>query len=461
MMHRLTAFALTGLVVICGLAEAAPAGNEGGGMDVFSAGVAVRDITPEPGIPLWGYSDRKGPATGTLDPLYAKALVLKCADKTVAMVSMDLGRTPLPEGIERIRARAKEAGVDYTFMAATHTHHGPVMESEAAYINKIETLVGDCIIEAAAKCKPAVLGVGRTTFDISHNRRIVTDDGKCLMMWRNEKKEPTAPVDKEAAVIRIDGEDGRPIAVLVNYACHPVIMGPSNLQYSADYVGELTRVVSEKTGALCMFFQGACGNINPYLDKTKIDDGAVEAMRGAGRECAGAVLEALNSIKPEKAATPAVDYVEKDVPVGVRWDLNNPQTVAILKKAYGEAFDRYVGRIQGELAVPLSVLMLNRRVAFVGMPGEIFVQYQRALKEGSPLKDTFLCGYANGFYGYFPTIRDAAAGGYGGTVATFVGLGAGDKLVAEAEIEIGKLTGKLSPNCTLNDFLMVDAPGQP
>ena len=57
-------------------------------------GVAKIDITPEPGLRMWGYSNRTEGATGTLDPLHARAFVLKNGDSTVGIVTLDLGRTP-------------------------------------------------------------------------------------------------------------------------------------------------------------------------------------------------------------------------------------------------------------------------------------------------------------------------------------------------------------------------------
>src|SRR5215471_334984 len=58
----------------------------------LKAGVVKVDITPPPGVSLWGFSDRKSPATGTLDPLYARVLVVEAGDKRVALISVDLGR---------------------------------------------------------------------------------------------------------------------------------------------------------------------------------------------------------------------------------------------------------------------------------------------------------------------------------------------------------------------------------
>ena len=198
----------------------------------FLAGVAVRDITPEPGIPLWGYSDREGPATGTLDPLWAKAIALRAGDTTAVIVSLDLGRVPLQSACERIRARARNAGVDFLALMATHTHHAPVMEVEdAPHVKAIETAIGDCIEEAVRKLEPARIGIARTQADVAHNRRVKREDGRCMMLWRNEERKPTEPLDREMAVIRIDRQDGNPLAALVNLACHPVVMGPSNRQY--------------------------------------------------------------------------------------------------------------------------------------------------------------------------------------------------------------------------------------
>jgi hypothetical protein len=233
-------------------------------------------------------------------------------------------------------------------------------------------------------------------------------------------------------------------------------MGPSNYNYSADYVGEMTRLVREGTGAECVFLQGACGNINPYLDKTHVNDGAVEAMRAVGRECADAVLAAYDTIGVRAPKLPSVAFAERLVPVGARWDLNDAPSADALRAVHGPMFDLYMGDADPGLAVPLSVIVLNGDVAFVGMPGEIFVQYQIALKDSSVLRDSFLCGYANGYYAYFPTVRDAAAGGYGGTMASFVGLGAGDRLLLEAQVEIARLCGKTRQTCSGEDFVLLE-----
>lgn len=426
-------------------------------MAYFLAGVGVRDITPPPGCPMWGYSDRSGPATGTLDPLYAKTIAFQAGENIAALVTLDLGRPLNDVALDRIRERARAADVDYVFFTASHTHHAPVLEMpDAPYMPAIENGVAESIEEAASKLQPARMGIGTVEVDIAHNRRVIGPDGRCNMLWRNAEKKPTSPVDKQATVIRVTTLDGAPVATLVHYACHPVVMGPSNLEYSADYVGEMKRLVKNKTGAECLFLQGGCGNINPYLDKTPIRKGGADAMRSVGKEFAEAVLAALPGIDTAAVDEPAVEFAQTNVPIGTRWDLRIPENAAYFRDQYGPLFDLYAPKLTPDMAVPASVLVLNGELALLGMPGEIFVQYQLALKKNSLVKRSLLCGYTNGFYLYFPTIYDAAAGGYGGLEATMVGLGAADKLLAEGQAHIGRLAGRFHELCSEEHFVEYD-----
>lgn len=424
------------------------------GAAVFKAGTASRDITPEPGLPMWGYSDRPSAATGTLDPLFAKALVLDDGETALAMVTLDLGRVPPPEVCDRVRTRIEEHGIDHLFITASHTHQAPAVDVETPYLDVLADRVVDAVVEAASRAVPVRIGVGRTDIDVNFNRRMILPDGRCMMVWRNESRKPTGIADKEAGIVKLVDESGKPVAVLVHYACHPVVLGPDHVEYSADYCGEMARIVKETTGAECLFLQGACGDLNPYLDKTPVANGGIDAMRGVGRECAGAVIEALDEIAASEPVNPSVKVSETRVEVGLRWDLTDPEVEKTIRAAYGRIADR-IKELDPDLKVPLSVVLLNDSLAFVGMPGEIFVQYQLDLKRNSPVKDTFLVGYSNEYHAYFPTVKDAAAGGYGGVTATYVGLGAADKLASAALIEIGTMTGKIHP-LTLADFKLIE-----
>jgi len=431
--------------------------------DELLAGVATVDITPAPGQMLWGYSTRTHAATGTLDPLMAKAVVLKVGDKSAAIVTLDLGRTPEDAALAKIRDRvAAECGIEDLFITASHTHHAPVMDTPPsttnAYSDKVCEQIGDVILKAAKELTPVRIGVGRGEADFAHNRRKVLPDGRVAMQWRNAEREPTEPVDREVAVIRLDRPDGAPLAVLFHYACHPVVMGDDNYLYSADYVGPACALVEEQLKTTCLFLQGACGNINPYADKTPLDKGGVEETRKMGRGVGEIVAKVARATKTTKPAQPSLQFSARQIPIRVRWDFNDPQVRETLSKAYGPRFTNYISKMVKDNTVhcTLTTLVIDHDIALVGMPGEIFVQFQSILKSQAPSKNTFLVGYTNGYYAYFPTIRDAAAGGYGGKTATYVEPGAGERLTNEALVTLYKLADQLHDKPRAEDFKLLE-----
>ncbi len=84
-----------------------------------------------PGVGMYGFTNRKGGATGVLDPLMARVLVLEAGEKRLALVALDLGEPPAGEWIRTLRQRAaKTSGTSYVLVAATHTHSGPRIRDE-------------------------------------------------------------------------------------------------------------------------------------------------------------------------------------------------------------------------------------------------------------------------------------------------------------------------------------------
>lgn len=419
----------------------------------FEVGVVRYDVTPPPGQEMWGYSDPEQIATGTRDPLQCRVVVIKAGDTAIGLATLDMGRMPLPHLCARIREKARSFGIADVIFTASHTHSGPMMEfSDRAHIPVIEEAIVTGLREALNKAEPALLSVGRTTIDISHNRRLIKN-GVCWMRWRNAERLPTSPVDHEAGLVGFTShKTGDLMVILVQYACHPVIFGPDNRRYSADWVGEMCKHIFGEIGAECVFLQGGAGDINPYLDKTPIAEGAENDVVGEGTKAANAVLNALGDMKTMLGGKLA--YREEPLPVGLRWDLEDPSQTKILEENYGRIYEKYMKDAPRDLPVPLSTLLLNDRVALSFMPGEMFVDFQLDLKRRSPLPDTFLCGYANEFHIYFPTVRDIAYGGYGAATVSYVGVGAGERLVTRATEMIGEMTGKIGPLKGPDDFVI-------
>jgi hypothetical protein len=416
------------------------------------AGVSRADITPPGAERMWGYEDRHKPATGTLDPLYARVLVLEAGQTRLGLVTLDLGRSFGPASLARLRdAARKSSGISCLLVAASHTHSAPVIkdayqsgppEWERAALEKIE----HAIAGAAGGLQEARIGVGTGVAYIGHNRLRVNADGTVSWFERNLTRIPTAPVDPTVTVLRIDRADGSPLAVLVNYACHPVVFGSDNLRYSADYPAVMNKVVEEEVGGhvQSFFLQGAPGDINPYYAVTPIEQNAVGMRDWTGERLGKEAARVAKQIRSRALDAPGIEFAESSLTVRLRWDAGKFRA-ALLKFLGPDVLEEYGAQIVPEIQLPVTTVLINKEIALMTMPGEPFVDFQMNWRDRCPAPHALLLGYTNGYNGYFPTILAASRGGYGAaSAATWVEPGAGERMVDTAVIQVHKMLGHLS-----------------
>ena len=438
----------------------------------LKAGVAKVDITPPVGVPMWGYSLRD--STGTLDPLYARVLVLEVGDKRMALVALDLGRCFGHDSLERLRAAARQSsGISYLLAAASHTHSGPVVQDhyrddipawELAVLDKIAAAVA----EAHAHAVEARLGTGYGVAYIGSNRHRANADGTVTWFEHNPTQIPTAPVDPTVAVLRVDALDGRPLAVLVNYACHPVVFGPDNTQFSADYPAVMSKTVEQAMDGqpLCFFLQGAPGDINPYYAVVPLKENALERRAWTGTRLGEEAARVAKGIRTEASGEPSLDFTEDLLDLHFRWNAEKFRQAASASPEAGDkrAFDAYFPDTQPQQHLPVATVLLNRRIALMSMPGEPFVDFQMNWRSRCPVRDCFFLGYANAYFGYFPTIRAASEGGYGAAgPSTWIEPGAGERMVDHAVIKIYDMLGLFAdmPESPVEDFSVTRPRPQP
>jgi neutral ceramidase len=413
------------------------------------AGVAKVEITPPAGVPMWGYSNRKGSSTGTLDPLYARVLVMEAGSNRLALVTLDLGRPFGPAALTWLRQATRD-DVSFLVVAASHTHSGPTIADEypngkPAWETAALARIAKAISEASSHLTEVRVGTGYGFTLIGHNRLRVNPDGSVTWFERNLTQIPTAPVDGTVSVMRVDTSEGQPLAILVNYACHPVVFGNDNLQYSADFPGAMAKTVEETFAGkpLCFFLQGAPGDINPYFAVTPLGEDAVAMRDRMGQMLGREAARIAKNIQPQRETDPDLKVSEERVRVHLRWDPGKWREAMIA--VFGPAADQtFPSRSGSTIELPVTTILINHQIAILTMPGEPFVQYQIAWRERCPVHDAFLVGYANGYDGYFPTILSASRGGYGAAnPATWVEIGAGDRMVDVGVISINEMLGRL------------------
>jgi neutral ceramidase len=407
----------------------------------FRAGVAKAGLDPPTGLPMAGYGVRY--SKGTLDPLEARVLALSDGTRTIALVTLDLCFPFDLPVMDEIR-KAVRGSVDEVVFHASHTHSGPTYSEAPAAAEHAVPRVAAAIEAAARAMMPARIGNGWGQVYIGFNRRYLRPDGSVDMFWRNETKVSTTfPVDPTVGVIRVDRTDGSPIAVLVNYACHPVVLGPENLDYSADYPSETRRFVEQEMGGMAFFLQGAPGDINPYYDKTPLIEDAIGVMKQTGRTLGAEAVRVGRSITTRVPPSPLIQSKTVIVTASNRWDLEKLR--AVIKEKYHIEGGRAARLLRETMELPVTTVLVNQDLAFVGMPGEPFVEFQMQLRAKSPLPNSFLLGYTNGYFAYFPTIAAAVRGGYGAdSTVVPAEAGTGERMLNTGLISIYELLGKLS-----------------
>jgi neutral ceramidase len=405
---------------------------------VFKAGAARRDITPREPLPMWGYGARHATlSVGTLDPLYAEALVIQVGERKLAIVGLDLGRSPAEASLQRIRQRVKsEAGVEYSFIAGSHTHHGPVLEltnedgkgkgrfdAALRYYHEMEDAIVAAIVEANSKLAPAKMAIGSIQLEGFNRNR--------------HTKQAVKPSDRDLAVMRFDDATGKPIAILVNFTAHPTMVSGATLRFSADYVGAMKTEVEKATGARVIFMQGAAGDQSA--------NGQNRDYQAFGQALAKEVIKVAAGLTTQEVSSPSLEVKEDRFKFSSRTDLNDPLVRSLYEKAFfPELIPNYADEYADGVRPRLTVAMLNGDIALVGVSGEFFSNHSIRLKERARVKQLFFFGYCNGYHQYFPTIEAVAEGGYGAdNQVAPAAVGAGEQIMNTALMWIYQLLGKI------------------
>lgn len=442
-------------------------GEMGGTMPVFAGptqvGVAAVEITPPLGTPLAGYYHERG-ADGVLDPLSSRAMVIERDGQRVAFVALDL-ISVTRDITDRARAMIQEqTGIagERVMVSATHTHTGPELARRsqrvadmggqnaltAQYTESLPSRIAETVQLANERLQMAELKFARGRCeDLAYNRRYFMRDGS--VGWNPGKLNPdimlpAGPNDPEVAILYIEKPNAagptQSIATLVNFAMHTDTTGGS--KYSADWPGALGRVLAAYHGPhhVTLVGNGACGNINHCDFFWKWPNNGPGEQNRIATILGASVFQAYKQMQPVREGSLQVrqEEVELPLPEFTSEQINQArQAVAATKDDRGSNFMTLVrsyrildvAERQGQLhRVEIQVIALGQDIAFVSLPGEVFVELGLAIKKRSPFPLTFVVELANENIGYIPDRRSYAEGNYEPESARCA-AGSGEKLV--------------------------------
>jgi hypothetical protein len=289
-------------------------------------GVAREDITAPVGIYArsWGAA-KHDVAEGVHRPLTLTCITFQASanESPLVLIAADLGWWRSREDEWAIRGPVLEAlklDESRLMFCLSHTHAGPGIQRDNAdrpgghLIAPYQDKVRDAAVRAAHRAlesrQPATLTWRYGTCDLATNRDLPEPGGTRVVVGYN----PANHADDTLLVARATADrDGRTIATIVNYACHPTTLAWDNRLLSPDYIGAMREVVEAQTHAPCAFLQGASGELAPaeqYVGDTALAD-------RHGRRVGFAVLGTLEAMERPGAALAYDGVVESGAPLAV------------------------------------------------------------------------------------------------------------------------------------------------
>lgn len=404
-------------------------------------GVARGDITPPAGVYSrnWGAA-KHDVARGAHCPLTVTVIILQegVDDEPLVLISIDLiGLGGLDN--ELVGGVCDEFGIDEARLMfhTVHTHAGPSLRGLGSGIpaEKKTRAYND-------KMAATVMATVRAAMDDRREGELTWSYGRCGLAVNRDLRDPNSDrficgynPDKEAddtlLVGRVTGGNGEVRATLVNYACHPTTLAWANELLSPDWIGAMRSVVEGASGGgICLFMQGASGELSPRRQYT----GDVDVADQNGRQVGYAVLSVLEGMLPAGQKLSYKGVVESGAPLAVweceEWKASRElkalcenveleikvdlPTSDELEEQLAATDDRvYSERIRRKLAIRRDIGE-GRRVGvpiwvwrvgdmfIVGQPNEAYSALQMGLREAFCDTAVVVMNCVNGSMGYLP-----------------------------------------------------------
>jgi hypothetical protein len=357
----------------------------------FRAAIAVRNVTPDPLLPVSGGAGPSKPTSRKIGELTVRALVYENDGTRVAICSTDFLGFP---GVlcDKVRRQVTRIDPKNIIIAATHNHSGPdcygfpnsngETAADIKYLNSVCKKLADAINEAVDKLQPAhvKIATGKARGKIAYN------------YYAEQLYDPRCDV------IQFLDLEGKPLATFVNYACHPEVIGADQGILSPDFVGPLYERIRHRGGGIGIYINGALGGM--VTADCRGPDG--RDMRTWRNECIR-----IGYLLADEALRIVADApVEKDPKLfcsnkTIEFPVENQMLLAIVKMSpLGFKLND-----NGTIATQLNVVNLGD-AQMLTIPGEALPNIGYYLKRNMHGEHNMLLGLANDAFGYILTKVD-------------------------------------------------------
>jgi hypothetical protein len=347
------------------------------------AGVSAVSISPQPehlgeGVYLGGYGGfQSRMAEGVHDDIFSRALALSDGTDTVVLVALDLiGISNVQLGQIRAAAAAR-AGIPEgnILIASTHSHATPDLQGlwggvGEAYREYLRERAVQSVAEAVSQLDDAELRAASVEAEgLTENRR----------GW--------GFTDNVLTVLQARRPGGEAIATLVNFAVHPTVTGPENLEVSGDFVGYLVEALETEFGGTALFINGDQG------DSVPAESGDFAAARQYGERLTEVVVDAL-------ADAEGLEQPLRLESVAVEVPIEHPLFAQFAASGMLD-YETVTRDGQPYVSSRVSILRIGGRFEAVALPGEALTRLGQTIRGQLSARHGMLFGLTDDTLGYF------------------------------------------------------------
>ena len=391
-----------------------------------------KDITPDRPCHMAGYN-RPGQSTGVLDPIEINAVAMEIEGQTYAVGILDsiiLEKSFCSRISETVSA---DTGIDaeHITVSAIHTHSAPSYFKLTFEDNVVET---DLTLQAQDAMVSAIEEAAANLTEC----RVVLEQAEIEGLYGNRNIK-NGTEDKQVSLFSFFNKEDSLIGAVFHISAHPTILNASNTMLSADLLGHIRAILSQKLACPVAILNGCCGDVSTrfYRTASGLEELTETARAVADQFFAGKHTCELKGGSISDFTFSRVSHFDAQTDPDLKKmkaeiaDAKDPMSDffrerLLLKESFG-AYDLEL----------IAQLRLCGNLLFIILPGDVLSKFGQQIKNAFPDYKTVIICYSNTYCNYL--VPEDEYGRYFETYNTRLARGEADAFIDEVIKKARKL----------------------
>jgi hypothetical protein len=190
------------------------------------------------------------------DPMFARVVVFEKDGLAIALVGADLFGMSHVE-CSALNEKAKSLGLAHLVLASSHNHAAPdTLGVYGHYPMEYNQFLIESIADGASR---ALKNRRPVKMLRAASRELPMDGARVIGYFRNARN--PGIIDPTISAIQAIGPNDKPIATIVNFACHVEGISAGVQELTADFPGYMCDKIAFEEGGVAVFLNGAVGGM--------------------------------------------------------------------------------------------------------------------------------------------------------------------------------------------------------